>query len=228
MKELFEAIAQEWTTFAYWKYLVSMSISFIAISLVSIIASSVLAKRGETKMRITGFVFAFITAVAMIGVHQLALSETPALRSLLIIAAPAIAVLIIVQAFNAMIRSTQRKADWSLKSCLKVKAAALEKFEQFDKDQDGDLSQKDIITSMASGPISREDQFTLQYLLDHLENIGHKVGSVERVVFIPVPAMRIAVVPTKMQVPVYAIGKHDLERWPSKVKRSWENWSVIG
>lgn len=224
MNDFVQAIFAESAQFAYWKYLFFTVILLFVISAAATFTCYAVARFGERKMRNSGYQLALAVGLIMVCTHIMLLDGTPTLQVLLTILTPAITVLIILITFDQMIRSTKRTVDWSLKTAKRVQVIALERFDQFDRNKDGLLSSNDIIKSMASGPIPKIDQFTLQYMLDHLPSMGHIVATEDRIVPMPIPGMRIGVVPTKMKVRIYAISRKDIEGWPDAVKVGYKRW----
>lgn len=224
MKHVLHSLTQEWALFAYWKYFFFTAVLLVVISLTATIASSATARFGERKMRSFGYKLALAVWIVMVSINLMLLHGTPKLQITLAILTPAIAVGIILVTFDQMVRSTKRTVDWSLKTAKRVQVIALERFDQFDRNKDGLLSSNDIITSMASGPIPKIDQVTLQYMLDHLSRMGHIVATEDRIVPMPIPGMTIGVVPTKMKVRIYAISRKDIEGWPDALKVGYKSW----
>lgn len=224
MNDFVQAIIAEWAQFAYWKYLFLTTIVLVVISLTASFASYGVARFGERQMRSFGYQLALAVWLVMVCIHIMLFDGMPTLQVFLTTLTPAIAVAIILVTFDQMVRATKRTVDWSLKTAKRVQIVALEKFHVFDRNKDGLLSSNDIITSMASGPIPKIDQVTLQYMLDHLPRMGHIVATEDRIVPMPIPGMRIGVVPTKMKVRIYAISRKDIEGWPDAVKVGYKRW----
>lgn len=224
MNDFVQAIIAEWALFAYWKYLFFTAIVLVFISLTATFASYGVARFGERQMRSFGYKLALAVWLVMVCIHIMLLDGKATLQVTLSLLTPAIAVGIILVTFNQMIRATKRHIDWSLKTAKRVQIVALEKFDQFDRNKDGLLSSNDIITSMASGPIPKIDQVTLQYMLDHLPRMGHIVATEDRIVPMPIPGLPIGLVATKMEVRMYAISRQDIERWPDAVKVNYKRW----
>lgn len=224
MKHVLHSLTQEWALFAYWKYLFFTAVLLVVISLTATIASYASARFGEQKMRSFGYKLALAVWIIMVSINLMLLHGTPILQVTLAILTSAIAVGIILVTFDQMVRSTKRTVDWSLKTAKRVQVIALEQFDKFDRDGDGLLSQKDLITSMASGPIAKIDQVTLQYMLDHLSRMGHIVATEDQIVPMPIPGMTIGVVLTRKKVKIYAISRRDINGWPDAMKVGYKRW----